>query len=223
MVCLRFSIFLFSLIFFWGCNDNAETVSPAPQNNSKDPIQTDNDLTGTDFNILFVGNSLTYTNDLPGLVKIIADSNGLNIGIKMLAYPDYAISDHWESGTVQDLIASKVFDFVVIQQGPSSQALGREILIEYGKKYSELCKANDVKLAFFMVWPSLDYYETFDGVIKNYRDAATINNALLCPVGEVWKQHFDNTNDFTYYGPDGFHPSYTGTKVAARVIAGVLF
>ena len=68
-----------------------------------------------------------------------------------------------------------------------------------------------------MVWPSLKYYQTFDGVIKNHQDAASINNAILCPVGQVWKEYFDTTNSFDYYGPDGFHPSMKGSQVAADV------
>ena len=74
-----------------------------------------------------------------------------------------------------------------------------------------------------MVWPSLTYYHNFAGVIQNHRDAAQINNAILCPVGEVWKSHFDTTNNFDYYGSDGFHPSPKGSQVAADVIVEYLF
>jgi len=69
-----------------------------------------------------------------------------------------------------------------------------------------------------MVWPSRTYYHTYNGVIKNHKDAATINEAILLPVGEVWKDYFDRTNDFQYYGPDGFHPSLAGSKRASKVI-----
>ncbi len=69
----------------------------------------------------------------------------------------------------------------------------------------------------------MTYYYTFDGVIDSYRMAADINNDILCPVGEVWKSHFDETEDFLYYGSDGFHPSLAGSKVAAQVIYDSLF
>ena len=74
-----------------------------------------------------------------------------------------------------------------------------------------------------MVWPSLKYYHTFDGVIKNYTDAAAINNTILIPVGKVWKDYFDKSNNFQYYGPDGFHPSITGSEISAKVIVETLF
>jgi hypothetical protein len=181
------------------------------------------ELSNSDYNILFIGNSLTYTNNLPELVKSNALQKGITIGVKMVALPNFAIVDHWDIGEVQQYIESKMFDFVIIQQGPSSQQEGRDILIEYGTRYSNLCNTNNAQLCYYMVWPSLTYYHTFAGVIQNHRDAAQINNAILCPVGEVWKSHFDTTNNFDYYGPDGFHPSLAGSQVAADVIVDTLF
>ncbi|MBT8290914.1 MAG: SGNH/GDSL hydrolase family protein [Muriicola sp.] len=173
--------------------------------------------------ILFVGNSLTYTNDLPDLVKKEAQSKGIEVDYEMIAFPNYAIIDHWRDGKVQKLIAGKSFDFVILQQGPSSQKEGRRMLIEGGKKYSELCDVSNTRLCYFMVWPSLNYYRTFDDVIKNHRDAATINGALLLPVGVVWKEYIERTEKLDYYRQDGFHPSELGSTVAAKVIVDSLF
>src|SRR5687767_1414311 len=75
--------------------------------------------------ILFVGNSLTYTNDLPSMVVELAQKKGLTVKTEMLAFPNYALEDHWNDGRMEDLIDEKKYDFVVIQQGPSSQEEGR--------------------------------------------------------------------------------------------------
>jgi hypothetical protein len=222
MVRLKLVIIIVSCIMSLSCSDAQPDVSNGSISITKNPPAIDN-LSNTDYNILFVGNSLTYTNDLPELVKKEAELKDLVIGTKMIAAGGYAILDHWTEGEVQKQIKSKKFDFVIIQQGPSSQAFGREVLIEYGEKFKGLCQENDARLSYFMVWPSLDYYETFDGVIKNYQDAASINDAILCAVGKTWKQHFDLTGDFDYYGPDGFHPSLAGSQVAAEVIVEALF
>ena len=170
------------------------------------------------YHMLFVGNSLTYYNDLPKLVEAEALKKGYIVQTTMLAKPNYAIVDHWADGKVQQLINSKSYDFVILQQGPSSQNEGKEMLIDGGKKYKVLCQKNNTTLAYFMVWPSRMYYETYDGVIANYSLAAQVNNAVLCPVGNVWKDHFDTTEDFSYYSEDGFHPSLKGSEVAAQVI-----
>lgn len=170
------------------------------------------------FNILFIGNSLTYSNGLPDLIKNKAKYSGYTIETKTVALTNYAISDHWNKGEVQKLINSKKYNLVIIQQGPSSQSKNKKILINYGKKYSDLCKKNNTLLAYFMVWPSLQNYHTFDDVIKNHELAAKINDAILCPVGIVWKNYFDTSKKFDYYGIDNFHPSKKGSEVAAEVI-----
>ena len=175
------------------------------------------------FNILFIGNSLTSTNNLPLLVKKYAKLKGKEINTKIIAFPNYAIEDHWNDGQVQKLISSKKYDFVILQQGPSSQIDGRKMLIESGKKYNSLCKLNEVKLCYFMVWPSLNYYHMFDDVIKNYKDAASVNNSILLPVGRTWKDYIDSTKNNEYYSSDGFHPSIKGSQIAAKIIVEHLF
>ena len=180
--------------------------------------QQETNTNKTQLNILFIGNSLTYSNDLPQLVVKEGLKNKIKISTKMIALPNYSLEDHWNEGQVQELISSKKYDFVIIQQGPSSQSEGRKTLLEYGGKYSNLCKSNKAKLCFFMVWPSLDYYHTFNDVIKNYTEAATINKSILLPVGKVWKDYIDSSKAYNYYSSDRFHPSIKGRQVAAKVI-----
>lgn len=173
--------------------------------------------------ILFVGNSLTYSNDLPKLVEKIGKKKDTPIKTHMLAYPNYALEDHWNDGEVQKLLASGRFAYVVVQQGPSSQADGRAILLDYGERMKTLCTMHNAQLAFYMVWPAKVNYHMFEGVIKNYSDAALHTNSILCPVGKVWKEHMDATQDFSYYSADLFHPSEAGSNVAAQIIYNSLF
>jgi len=173
--------------------------------------------------ILFVGNSLTYTNNLPELVRIQAEKKGVLIKTEMIAKPNYALEDHWNDGVIQKNISSGHFDYVVIQQGPSSQSDGRNMLFEYGNKINLICDSTRTKLAFFMVWPSVQNWYTFLGVIKNYSDAADSMNAILCPVGVVWKETMELNKDYSFYGQDFFHPSKKGSELAAKVIVQYLF
>ncbi|HMQ06156.1 MAG TPA: SGNH/GDSL hydrolase family protein [Saprospiraceae bacterium] len=172
--------------------------------------------------ILFVGNSLTYTNDLPQLVVQAGKKKKKKVKTTSLCFPDYGLEDHWNDKKVQKLISSEKFDYVVIQQGPSSQEEGRNMLMEYGRKIKDLCSKHKAQLVFFMVWPSSHHLNTFDGVIKNYADAARASEAILCPVGQVWKDYFNTTNDMSYYSHDGFHPSMKGSEVAAELLLNCL-
>ena len=168
--------------------------------------------------ILFVGNSLTFTNDLPTLFENEARRHGRKVEADQLAFANYALEDHWNDGELQKRILSRKYQYVVVQQGPSSQSDGLAMLLDYGKRIKKLCDDNNSQLAFFMVWPARANAHSFEGVIANYTEAAEVNDALLCPVGKVWRTHFDTTQDFSYYGPDGFHPSPEGSRVAAKVI-----
>jgi hypothetical protein len=92
------------------------------------------------------------------------------------------------------------------------------MLMDYGQRIKTLCDKHNSQLAFFMVWPARVNSENFEGVITNYSDAARTTGSLLCPVGKIWREHFEVTQDYSYYGPDGFHPSLKGSEVAAEVI-----
>lgn len=168
--------------------------------------------------ILLIGNSLSYTNNLPELLQQECATKNVKAGVDILAKPNYSLADHWKEGTIKKLLSSGGYMYIVVQQGPSSQADGLEMLLEYGQKLAKLCKRKDMKLVFFMVWPSLNNYHTFDGVISNYTLAAKKTNALLCPVGKEWKAYFDETNDFSFLGPDGFHPSVKGSQSIAEIM-----
>jgi len=228
--CVLWLLVIFFQGMFVGCSDDTEKrmedppmVSEIVLNELEVDLFEGDDLLDKDYNLLFIGNSLTYTNDLPKLVRQRAAYKNLKIGTKMVALPNYAIIDHWNYSNTQKLIESGKFDFVIIQQGPSSRPYSLELLIEGGKRYSEICREFDVQLVYFMVWPSRTYYDTFDAVIANHIEAANLNEALLCPVGKVWKKYFDETDTFDYYSLDGFHPSLKGSQVAADVIIQTLF
>jgi hypothetical protein len=216
------SLLLFSLLSS-GCGSTDEPIDPTPVVVSPKPIVENPRNLPAIGSILFVGNSLTETNNLPELVRAVAEEKGFYLRTESITLDDTSLEDHWNNGRAQQLIDREDYSFVVVQQGPSSQSDGRTTLQEYGARFKELCEKNNTQLAFFMVWPAKVNYQTFDGVIQNYTEAAKVTNAVLCPVGKVWKDYMDETKDFSYYGPDLFHPSRKGSDVAARVIFSALF
>ena len=205
------------LITFISCSSDSTTNNEIDD----DPEQIEEVDTfdpDADYQLLFVGNSLTIENNLPLLVKNRGEALGVSISCTAQVGAGYGLEDHWNIGAVQSMISSEFYDYVIIQQGPSSQAYGRASLIEYGGYMADLCENIDTELAYFMVWPAIANFDTFDAVIDNYTDAANLNNAISCNVGQIWKHHIDGSNDYSYYGTDGFHPSVTGSELAAQII-----
>ena len=168
--------------------------------------------------VLFVGNSLTYTNDLPAMVQKIAEANGDTFFIKTLAYPDWGLQDHWESGSAPAEVASEQWDMIVMQQGPSSLASSRLNLLEWSRKFGDLAKLHGTCAAMFMVWPSKAYFGSFDAVYANYAEAADSIDGLFLPGGDAWRKGWAKDPSYAFYGPDNFHPSPLGTYAAALAV-----
>ncbi len=45
--------------------------------------------------MLFIGNSLTYVNDLPRVVASLYALARLRVETEMVAKPDFSLTDHW--------------------------------------------------------------------------------------------------------------------------------
>ncbi|MCF6224796.1 MAG: hypothetical protein L3J22_00635 [Xanthomonadales bacterium] len=67
--------------------------------------------------ILFVGNSLTYYNDVPAMVGEIysAATGQRNIKTDMLVQGGYSIEQHLENDSLKPLLLNSTYDFVVLQ------------------------------------------------------------------------------------------------------------
>jgi hypothetical protein len=185
--------------------------------NSVQPIESN-----VDIKVLFVGNSLTYTNDLPAIIKELGSQDGVAITYSELLFPNYSFEDHWNDGKVQKEIATKKYDYVVAQQGPSALQASQVLLLDYSGRLAELCKTNNAKLALYMVWPSADRGFDLDNVIFSYSQAAVRTGSLLCPVGLGWKYAWEADTKLPLYSMDNFHPSMTGSVLAALIIYGAL-
>lgn len=172
-----------------------------------------------DLAILFVGNSLTYVNDLPGMVQRLLQDHGEvgDVGIGTAAFPNFGLEDHWTQGPARAAIASGQWDVVVIQQGPSATE-GRPSLLEYSQRFADEVDAAGGRLALYMVWPASSRSFDFDGVSDSYRTAADQTGGLLFPAGEAWRAAWGLDPALDLYGSDGFHPSLLGTHLAALVI-----
>ena len=170
------------------------------------------------FNVLFVGNSLTYANDLPGMLKVLIESAGEGpANVEMAAYANFGLEDHWVTGESREAIGDGGWDVVVLQQGPSATE-GRPSLLEYSQRFDEEISAIGARTALYMVWPSEARSFDFDGVSESYTMAAEQVGGLLYPAGEAWRLAWERDSTLQLYGSDRFHPSPAGTYVAALVM-----
>lgn len=170
--------------------------------------------------VLFVGNSLTYTNDLPAIVAGIAEVAGeeLPLAWRTVAFPNASLSDHWARGDARRAIDEGEWDVVVLQQGPSSLPESRAHLVEWATRFAEPIRAAGAEPALYMVWPDASRMDAFDAVRESYRAAAEAVDGLFLPAGEGWRAVWSREPDYDLYSVDRFHPSLLGTLVAAVVV-----
>lgn len=180
------------------------------------PVAVEDD--GEGLRLLFIGNSLTYSNDLPGLLKNMLKQATVEVGrIEAVALPNFGLQDHWVHGQARAAIAEGGWDIVVFQQGPSATE-GRPSLLEYSQRFAEEIKAIGARPALYMVWPSSARAFDFDGVSDSYQTAAERVDGLLFPAGEAWRAAWRREATLALYSADGFHPSLLGSYLAALVM-----
>jgi hypothetical protein len=167
---------------------------------------------------LFVGNSYLYVGDLPGIVQALADSaGGDKLAVQTVAGANLALIDHWNEGTARGEIAKGGWEWVVLQQGPSSVEVNRDTLRLATQLFAAEIAAIGAKTALFSAWPTQDRRQDFDRAIESYTLAAADVNGLLLPVAGAWLAAWARDPALPLYA-DGLHSSSQGAYLAALVI-----
>lgn len=169
--------------------------------------------------VLFVGNSLTFTNDLPLIVAALADSAGTPIHVRSVTASGINLDVHWRGGRARRLMAQSHWDVVVLQQGPSALPGSRRLLIEYSRRFAGEIRKAGARPALYMVWPSKRRLGELAQVRESYRLAAQAVDGIFLPAGEAWRAAWRRDPSLPLYSPDERHPSTTGSYLAALVIA----
>jgi hypothetical protein len=178
----------------------------------------DTALFGEGRRVLFIGNSLTYVNDLPGMLKALADSaGGDRIAVAMVAFPDFNLEDHRAQGVAQREIAKGGWELVVLQQGPSSVEENRAQLRLSTDSFAVRMRAVNARPALYSVWPTSSRRQDFTRAIESYTLAAADVNGLLIPVAAAWLAAWRRDSTLALYDLDGLHPAPMGTYLAALV------
>ena len=169
--------------------------------------------------VLFVGNSLTYVNDLPNTVAALGASVHDTIRVAASTGANFALIDHLTGGS--DALAQLKlggWNYVILQQGSSTLPVNRDSLTLWTQMFDPYIKAAGAKTALYMVWPTSDRVSFFDDCRLSYQTAAQAVNGVFMPAGEAWVQAWQVDPSLNLYASDGLHPTPLGTYLAALVI-----
>ena len=210
--------------------DDSAKASGETYRKIPDPVVKDGDK------ILFVGNSHTYTNDLPGMFFEMAQAGGHGVDVYDLTEGSYTLqrfSDpEDELGEIlTDALQSEPWDFVVLQENTNAAVAfnAKKDMYPYARKLDEMIKAAGGQTAFLMTWAPEEGAGAFSRemvqgqLAAGYRTIAEELDALLIPGGEVFAKAFEQDEELQLWGEDGQHPSVEGTYLAACTAYALLF
>src|SRR5262245_28310311 len=96
---------------------------------------------GSSESVLFIGNSLTESHDLPGRVAQIAAAAGHPLPTAGVTLPGASLLDHWQDGRAVRAIRQGGWSVVALQQGPSTLPESRAELIASTRQFAAEIRA----------------------------------------------------------------------------------
>ncbi|MFY8021628.1 MAG: PKD domain-containing protein [Bacteroidia bacterium] len=185
--------------------------------------------------VLFLGNSYTYVNNLPIILKYIAFFENDTIITDENLIGGYTLKAH---STNQNSIAKIMqgnWDAVVLQEQSQLPSFPIEDVesevFPYAKYLDSLIHVYSpcAKTIFYMTWgrkngdqsncsfwPPVCTYQGMDSLLNlRYTMMAQQNHAMLSPVGAIWNEIRQSNPEINLYQSDESHPDLAGSYAAA--------
>jgi hypothetical protein len=156
------------------------------------------------------------------MVSTLAEASAEDIEVDAITSTNANLVEHLNNPDTRDAVRTGNYDYVILQQGPSSLSLNRESLRQSAREWNEIITAGGARAALFAVWPENTRQEVFPDVSESYRLAAQDVNGLFLPVGDTWLEVWKAFPAAPFYSEDGYTPSRLGTYAAAVVIVSAL-
>jgi hypothetical protein len=188
--------------------------------------------------VLFIGNSLTFENDMPGLLRKLVASDAKNRPLYAVRYtpPGYTFAQDVTNHTVTGLLESIHWDDVVLQENSNISALDPLVRPDWmdapARDLVDRIRVIGAEPLFFLTSGyetgnpalALDSYGAMqDRIDLNYREVAGELSASLVPAGLAWSEAVGERPGTALWQADGVHPSLEGAYLNACVFYAVLY
>ena len=200
-------------------------------------------LLSQSLDILFIGNSYTYANNMPQMVSEIALSFGDTLDFESSTPGGATFNVHSTNTNTLNKISQKPWDYIVLQaqsQEPSfSPTQVANDVFPYAQILIDSIESNSTctEPIFFMTWgrkygdqQNCQFYPpicTYLGMQQRLRESyldMTFNHSATCsPVGICWKESIAQDSTLNLFSPDNSHPSIYGSYLAACSFYSTIF
>ena len=193
--------------------------------------------------VLFIGNSYTYYNNLPDLVNEIALSFGDTLMHESSTPGGSNFNAHSTNAQTLNKINQKQWDYVVLQAQSQELSFSPFQVASDSYPYAEIlvdsifANSSCTEPLFFMTWgrkygdqsncqfypPVCTYLGMQQRLRENYLDMSFLHNASCSPVGMAWKKFIEIDSTLNLYSSDNSHPSIYGSYLAACTFYSSIF
>jgi len=185
--------------------------------------------------VLFIGNSHTAVNDLPGMFAALAGFGGHPVEVGRLAAGGLSLADHVASETASAELDGARWDTVVLQeqsQLPSVDRFRQSVMYPAARELVEVAREAGAEPLFFLTWARRDgwpergmvgYRGMQSAVNAGYLTIAAEAEVAVAPVGYAWSDVVDRDGWSDLWQADGIHPTVKGTYLAACVFYAAIF
>ncbi|WP_406695024.1 SGNH/GDSL hydrolase family protein [Singulisphaera sp. Ch08] len=173
--------------------------------------------------ILFIGNSFTARNDLPGLLTQLAAARGKQFQHRLISGGGASLRTHWNAGEAAKAIAEGQYDDVVLQEQSTLPIKNARRMHENVRLFDEAIKHAGAKTVLYMTWARQHAPESQQAITEAYTSIGRELGALVVPVGLAWQSFLGNHDQPVLHDPDQSHPTLAGSYLAAAVFLAALF
>ncbi len=186
--------------------------------------------------VLFIGNSITYFNNMPQMFRSISNDNGKAVSIAMHTPGGTGIVNHYVNKQLYSLIRSKAWDIVILQPG-SSESAGASYPVDTTVKRARILldsiyKNNPCTKVFLYEIPygipSSGGYNKYFQVQTMIRDSVSkMADSLylqMLPAGESFRAYYTTAqNLFLHSSINNIHPNANGSYLVASTFYSGIF
>ncbi len=171
-------------------------------------------------NVLFIGNSYTYTQNLPQIVSLLSQSTSTYLHTRQSTAAGAKLSQHWhgiKGLKSKEIIEKEDFDIVILQDHSRASIEFPDSIQKYSRLFAHLAISKGTKPIFYETWSREDSPDEQAKISLMYQKISDALGAEVIPVGSAWKLASENTN-IKLYTADGSHPDRLGVFLSAMVI-----
>lgn len=193
--------------------------------------------------VLFLGNSMTYTNDLPSVFTQLSQSGGFMADVYELTEGSYRLEyfadrDDEVGSQVYDALENYTWDYVILQEQSGIATMGEETMYSAARTLNSLIRQAQGEPVFLMTWAfkegisidllaGLKYKESRDEmqteIASHYINIAKELDAMLAPAGIAFMRCTSQFPEIELWDEDENHPSPAGTYLSACVLYNTLY